>query len=521
MDTVKPVAPGASPRAWAAGVVTAGLCLVTVVALIAGNGDLTLALAPALLVLLLWAVWYLPLRGTVLVLLFLAWALEAPGDAFGAGLIKTPWNLVGRLLWGKLSGVIPVGSLVMSGFDLLALLLFAVIVYRHARHSTIDSKGWVDAPPPLTTFTWLTVVAVVWMAAFGLAQGGSSRFVLWQMNRWIYVPIVYLLMKQGLRGPADARVVGKIILAVGVFRALEAITFRSMYPTIEVLPHATTHHDSVLFTVCVAILGALLLEMPRKRTLGLVLILGPIFVLAIQANARRLVWAELGVVALVFWLIHPWTRRKRKLARLALKAAVPLLIYGAVGWGSESPVFAPVKKLRSLTDSEVNSSTLWRDWENYDLIYTYSQAPVFGSGFGRPFIQKVKLPDVTKFYELEPYVPHNSVLGLWAFGGLFGFGLIWAVFPVGMFFAVRAYRFSSSPRDRVAALGAVAAQVAYVLQGYGDLGFGAWGPVFTLGASYALVGKICVANGAWGEVPASDPAHAEVTAPSAAPARPA
>ena len=195
MDTVRPVAPGASPRPWAAAVVTAGLCLVTVVALIAGNGDLTLALTPALLVLLLWAVWYLPLRGTVLVLLFLAWALEAPGDAFGAGLIKTPWNLVGRLLWGKLSGVIPVGALVMSGFDVLALLLFAVIVYRHARHSTIDGKGWVDAPPPMTTFAWLTVVAVVWMAAFGLAQGGSSRFALWQMNRWIYVPIVYLLMK--------------------------------------------------------------------------------------------------------------------------------------------------------------------------------------------------------------------------------------------------------------------------------------------------------------------------------------
>jgi len=519
MDTVKPVAAGATSRTWAPAVVTAGLGLATVAALVAGNGSLILALTPVLLALLLWAIWYLPLRSTVLVLLLLAWAVEAPGDAFGAGLIKTPWNLLGRVLWGKLSGVIPFGPLVMSGFDLLALLLFAVIVYRHTHHSTLDSKGWVDAPPPITTFAWLTVAAVVWMAAFGLAQGGSSRFALWQMNRWIYIPIVYLLMKQGLRGPADARGVGKSSLGVGVFRALEAITFRWMYPSIDLLPHATTHHDSVLFTTCVAILGALLLEVPRKRTLGLVLILGPIFLWAIQANARRLVWAELGLVAFAFWLITPWTRLKKRVARLTLKAAVPLLLYGAVGWGSESVVFAPVKKIRSLTDSEVNTSTLWRDWENYDLIYTYSQSPLLGSGFGRPFIQKVKLPDVTKFYELEPYVPHNSVLGLWAFGGIVGFSLIWAVFPVGMFFSVRAYRFSRNPRDRVAALGAVAVQIAYVLQGYGDLGFGAWGPVFTLGASFALVGKICVANGAWGEVPESEPLPAEVTSPPAVPAR--
>jgi hypothetical protein len=35
------------------------------------------------------------------------------------------------------------------------------------------------------------------------------------------------------------------------------------------------------------------------------------------------------------------------------------------------------------------------------------------------------------------------------------------------------------------------------MQGYGDLGFGTWGPIFTVAAAYALVGKICVANGAW------------------------
>ena len=109
----------------------------------------------------------------------------------------------------------------------------------------------------------------------------------------------------------------------------------------------------------------------------------------------------------------------------------------------------------------------------------------------------IKLPDVTSEYELEPYIPHNSVLGLWAFGGLIGFALLWAVYPVGMFFTVRAYRWSRTPAERITALGAAAVQICYLMQGYGDLGFGTWGPVLTVATAYALVGKICVANGAW------------------------
>ena len=397
---------------------------------------------------------------------------------------------MGRLLWGKLSGVIPVGALVMSGFDVLALLLFAVIVYRHARHSTIDGKGWVDAPPPMTTFAWLTVVAVVWMAAFGLAQGGSSRFALWQMNRSIYVPMVYLLMKQGLRGPADARVVRKIILAVGVFRALEAITFRWMYPSSTSFP-TPPPTTSVLFTTCVAILGALLLEMPRNadprpgarssnRTFS-----G-------HAGEPRGRLGRAGVVAFVFWLITPGPAGRRSWqARPEGGGPAAALRRRRLGLGVGD--IRPVKKLRSLTDSEVNTSTLWRDWENYDLIYTYSQeAPVLGSGFGRPFIQKVKLPDVTKFLRSSsPTCRTTACSGSGPSGGSSASALHLGGVPGGA---------CSSPSVPTALL----AQPAGSGGGFGgggssgsatwsrataDLGFGAWGPIFTLGASYDWWGR--------------------------------
>ncbi len=442
----------------------------------------------------------------MLVLLFLAWALEVPGDAFAFGLVETPWKLVGSLLWAKLNLTLPFSPLVMSGFDLLALLMFSVVVYRHHRGSSVDQTGWVDSAAPLRTFALLTVVAVLWMSAYGIARGGSVRFVLWQSTRWIYLPVVYALMNQAIRGPGDAVMVGRVVLGVGLFRAIEAIVLRMMFPSVDVLPHATTHGDSVLWATCVAILGATVLEIPRKKTLALAAALLPIFAWAIQANNRRLIWAELGMVLIFFWMVTPWRPLKRRIARRLVRGALPLALYAVVGWNTPSVVFWPVQKVRSLGDSSANTSTLWRDLEIYNLVYTYSQNPLLGSGFGHPFIEKVKLPDVTGFYELEPYVPHNSVLGLWAFGGLVGFTLIWALFPVGFFFTVRAYRWARTGAERVTALAAGAVQICYLMQGYGDLGFGHWGSVFTVAVGYALVGKICVANGGWALVPVSEPA---------------
>jgi len=474
-----------------------GLALLTVAIIRITDGNIAASLAPGVLALLVWAIWSLPLRVPMLVLLFLAWAIETPGDVFAQGLVHTPWEFLGKILWSKLNGVFPIPPLVLTGFDLIALGLFGVIIYRHVRQSAIDRDGWVPAPSALSTFAWISLAAILWMSVYGMARGGSFRFVLWQSIRWLYLPLVYALMRQALAGPQEALLVGRVVLGVGVFKAVEAIVLRLMFPSTQVMPHATSHHDSVLFATCVAILGACMLEMPRKRTFKLCALLLPVFFWAMVANNRRLVWTELSLVAVFFWLVTPWRPMKRKLARAATALALPLLLYAAAGWNSTSRVFAPVQRVRSMLDSSRDKSTLWRDTENYDLIYTYWQSPLLGSGFGHPMIEAIRLPNVTKVYELEPYVPHNSVLGIWAFGGLLGFTLLWALFPVGVFFSVRAYRWARTPIERVTALGAAAVQICYLTQGYGDLGFGTWGPVFTVATSYVLVGKICVANGGW------------------------
>ena len=136
-----------------------------------------------------------------------------------------------------------------------------------------------------------------------------------------------------------------------------------------------------------------------------------------------------------------------------------------------------MRTFRSQFDADVDGSTKWRDVENADLVFTFKQAPILGTGFGSPFDEIQKLPgDLKGVYELEPYIPHNSVLGLWAFGGLLGFGLLWLIYPVGVFFAVRAYRWSRNPTELITSLAAAAALICYLVQGYGDLGSILGGP---------------------------------------------
>ena len=490
----RPAAPFAPrPVVW----LLSTLVVATAAAVLVGNGQLGLALAPVLLALLVWGLWTLPLRVPMVALLGLAWATGTGGGLFAAGLVTNPLNTVGMLLWVKLNAVVPIPALVLKGFDVIGLLLIAVTVQRHVRRSTLDRVGWVDTPRPLTHFAALSILALVLMSARGLATGGSSRFMLWQCIGWIYLPIIYVLWRQALRGAGDAVLVGATVLSAGAFRAIEAIVLRLRFPSEDLMSYATSHTDSVLFSVCLGLLLAMILETPSRRTWKLASVLAPLYLWGAVANNRRLVWMELLMVAVFFWVVTPWRPMKRKLARGMFYTAIPLMLYVAAGWNKQSRFFYPVQQIHSMIDAKRDASTLWRDIENYNLIFTYGLSPVLGLGFGHPMVQRIWLPDVTGVYELEPYIPHNGFLGIWAFGGLVGFSLLWALFPVGMFFTVRAYRWSRTPRERVTALGAAAVQIAYVLQGWGDLGFGVLGPVFTVAASYALVGKICIANGAW------------------------
>ena len=105
--------------------------------------------------------------------------------------------------------------------------------------------------------------------------------------------------------------------------------------------------------------------------------------------------------------------------------------------------------------------------------------------------------DISSIFPQYRYVPHNSVLGLLAFGGVVGLSAIFLTLGVGIFLAARAHRFAASPAERAAALAVIAAVVVYLVQCYGDMGIVSWTGVFTLAPALAVAARLATATGAW------------------------
>lgn len=201
---------------------------------------------------------------------------------------------------------------------------------------------------------------------------------------------------------------------------------------------------------------------------------------------------------LCIYALAPWRGWKRRLTRTGMLLLPLAALYLAVGVAApEYRVFAPIRIMRTVTDARIDRSTLYRDVENWNLARSIAEAPVLGRGFGHGFSEYIKGDDISTIFELYLIEPHNAILGLLLFGGIFGFTAMWALVVVGIFLAARAYRFSVVPEDRVAALSAMSAMVICVVQTYGDMG--QYMPQYQIYMGLALVvaGKLAVRTGAW------------------------
>ncbi len=473
----------------------------TVLCIRAGNGDVIMALTPALVLGALYFAWLVPLRWALLVTTFLALTLENPSDTPACGQWKSPFYEIGAALLVHLNVTLPEHkALVFSGLDLVIAYLFVVAAVRYLRGSRID--GVEDAAPgPVGLFAWMSLGAAAWMWVYGMARGEADfASSLWQVQRVVYLPALVFLFQIGFRRTADALALGKVIVAAGCLKACLAIYIRATVPPPAgepFLQYATSHADSMLFAlaICAVLAWAVHRRGPRR-----LLLVGGVLALLLAgmvANGRRLAWVELAVGVGTLVALTPWSAAKRRAAR-ALIAASPLwLAYAAIGWSSQAALFQPVHVMRSVVDSKVDPSTMWRDLENYDLFYTVRHHAVLGTGYGHGYDEIVWLPDISRSYALYRFLPHNSILGLWAYGGIIGFTALWMFMVGGLFLAARAYRQARAADERTVAMTAVSAVVVYLAYCYGDLGLGTWTSVFVLAPAFAVSSRLAVKTGGW------------------------
>jgi O-antigen ligase len=160
---------------------------------------------------------------------------------------------------------------------------------------------------------------------------------------------------------------------------------------------------------------------------------------------------------------------------------------------SVSPLVKPAKLVMSVLDQK-DLSSLSRDIENENLIYTLRQSPILSTGFGyeyqySPNNPPVDLSDVFVNYRL---IAHNGVLWMWSLGGVIGFTLLWMIFPISGTLALRGYRSANTPLERSAALTALGSVAICVVQVWGDQGINGYMTPVTIGVAFAVATRLAM-----------------------------
>ena len=454
------------------------------------TGNIGVALVPMLLVAASWSVLRMPIRWPVAALVFVALLVENPQARPMEDRWRSPFYLVGDLFYTNLNVLTGLEALRFSLFEVLLVVLASTLAIRRIGGVGADGVARLSAGGrALIGMLGLSLATVLFLEAWGLARGGDLRQSLWQGRQLVWLPVLCWLCIHAFRRREDVPLVVGVLLITGILRAFTGYYYYALCRMEGHVPsYVTTHADSVLWTMGVLICLCALVERPNGRTGILCLTYLPIAGLALVLNDRRLAFVCLFIAAVVLLFVvrrEVWLR----LRHVAIAASPVIIIYVAIGWHVEHRVFKPVNTVRSVLDDS-DTSNHSRDVENFNLIYSALERPLFGSGLGHPYSEHIYTYRIDHVFEQYNFMPHNSVLWLLAVGGILGFVGLWGFLPLVVWISARAYKKASRLSERIAALGGVAVVVSYMIQAWGDMGVHSWMVVIILAAYVGLVGNL-------------------------------
>jgi O-Antigen ligase len=390
-----------------------------------------------------------------------------------------PPDLVGAILWKNLPLKFAPSDIILG-----VLLIRALITIRLSDVGT----GGIERRP-MSAYAQACVFsagAVVAWTVYGIATGGSIDNMLWQVRSLLWFPLFALTAGVAAATTNGIRKMKTALTIAALFKAVEAIAFRLTFTFVpepvqylagralrpkEPPIYATTHSDTVLWATVLCMLIADWFETRTKQSRHRLIGFGLPLLAAMIINNRRTVYV--CVFAGAAFIVAVAQRNVKKQLKRLLSLLWPVIIlYVGVGLASssQSVVFKPVRMIESVVLQDDASSDT-RDIENGNLLFTMRARPILGYGFGHPYTELVVAYDVTATgFANYRYIPHNSFLGIWAFGGLF-FPMFYLMpLVVAIYYGVNTRRRSGDPFIRSSAAWAVCAVIAYLVQGWSDIG---------------------------------------------------
>ena len=168
--------------------------------------------APICILLACFAIVRAPLRNTMLTLMFFALVLENPAEGPAGNEWSTPFLPLGALMLQHFKSTIGFGPI--GGMDVM-LATASLVAYSRRRRVT----GPLGTPRPMIHLALLTFATIAFMALVGQWRGGQTSFAVWQIDRVMYLPAVFLLCQAAFTRPKDYLAVGKVALSAAVIRA--------------------------------------------------------------------------------------------------------------------------------------------------------------------------------------------------------------------------------------------------------------------------------------------------------------
>ncbi len=463
-------------------VVIPALLFVTLVAAVFGGP--TFLVVPTVIVALGWAAFALSLEIVLPSVAFLLLAVNNPSGQPAVGKVDWILNPIGKFLYENLPPKVA-----------LADILIGLLVFRAATILVLSDRdvGVNRRPPrPFAQACLFGVLAIVGLEVWGiLVNGGNLQQSLWQLRVPLLVPAFALAVSVAATDMGIRRL-RFALFAAGLVKVAEAlwVTYGAGLRADTSGAYVTTHSDSVVWVTCLFILLATWLETRSRRDFRLMLVLSPFYLHAIQLNNRRVAWVALmaGVLFLVTVAHRPV---KRQLGRYLSLTWPLVVVYVVVGFASQStsPIFLPINKIASVsTKKDVSTDT--RDIENFNLLVTLKDKPIFGYGFGHQYNEFVVAYQIKDAFSQYRYLPHNSFLGFWAFNGLIGPSVYFLLPVVAIFYAVSSRRRSIHPQRRAAGAWSVCIVIAYLVQAWADLGMQDWAALVCVGIAYGTSGAL-------------------------------
>ncbi len=358
------------------------------------------------------------------------------------------------------------------GFYILFILLILVAV-RLAMRKGVALRG---GPLLLPFLAFLACIAVG--IAHGLKTGGQFRIIVLEIRPFWYLFTTYLVA-YNLVSKKNHIIAFLWILVLGTFvKALQGcyIVLTALHGQINSGVNEIMAHEQSYFFVLILLLIVLCILMKRLHAIMWVAIASlPFLIIALIANNRRADYLAfvLGLAAVWALAIAVNARRRKGLIVGFIVCGAIVAAYIGVFGTINTPISTPANAIISViqpsaTDIRDAQSNLYRTYEDADLLFTEKQSPLLGYGFGKPFLQPQKLPDIGGLDPYYLYIPHNNILWIWMRLGPIGFLAFWYVISAAIVRGGVLMKRLRDPDLQLVAMFIIGAIVTEIPLAYGD-----------------------------------------------------